>query len=207
MTSSRSSIRSVSSVTSSISPRAAAPGLLLQHAHVQHPQRTRPCPHERHSQKLQRHPPFEGMPRGGGGLQVPPVPVPRPISTSTSGASRTSGSSTTSDFHTAPSSGTPRQRERTVSATSTGSVRSTRSARSTLSATPSTKSNRSTATGTGAGTKRPPSTAGSVKSLRVSPAEKARAQVKEAATAGKAANNRTPREEVTDCDDENDDVI
>ncbi|KAF5392915.1 hypothetical protein D9757_000905 [Collybiopsis confluens] len=193
MTSSRSSIRSVSSVTSSISPRAAA-------ARSSPPARPRSASstHSTVSTRttlskasttstVRRH--ARG---GGGGLQVPPVPVPRPISTSTSGASRTSGSSTTSDFHTAPSSGTPRQRERTVSATSTGSVRSTRSARSTLSATPSTKSNRSTATGTGAGTKRPPSTAGSVKSLRVSPAEKARAQVKEAATAGKAANNRLP---------------
>ncbi|KIK68207.1 hypothetical protein GYMLUDRAFT_68088 [Collybiopsis luxurians FD-317 M1] len=186
LASSRSSVKSMSSTTSSISPRAPAarsPSTRPRSTSSSHSTLSTRSTASKASttSTVRRHN------RGGGGaLQVPPVPVPRPISASTSGTSGTSaasGSSATSDFHTAPSSGTPRQRERTVSGTSTGSVRSTRS---TKSVTPSTRSTASTGARAGTTTKRPSSVTGSVKSLRASPADKARAQAQAAVAANKS---------------------
>ncbi|KAJ3882281.1 hypothetical protein F5051DRAFT_320214 [Lentinula edodes] len=197
LASSRSSVRStrtVSSTTSSVSPRAAA-------AAKQAASQPRPRSAASTRSTFSTRSTVSAASKSSkvststvrrqtksGGLQVPPVPMPRPISASTSGtstASGTSGTSGTSDFHTAPTSGsvvgTPRQRQRTVSATSTGSVRSARSTRSTATnATAGTTTGRTT--GKVPSTRRPPSVtsiATSVKSNKgTSPADKARAQAK-----------------------------
>ncbi|KAF8830214.1 hypothetical protein HHX47_DHR2000647 [Lentinula edodes] len=197
LASSRSSVRStrtVSSTTSSVSPRAAAAA--KQAASQPRPRSaasTRSTFSTRStvstaSKSSKVSTSTVRRQTKSGGLQVPPVPMPRPISASTSGtstASGTSGTSGTSDFHTAPTSGsvvgTPRQRQRTVSATSAGSVRSARSTRSTATnATAGTTTGRTT--GKVPSTRRPPSVtsiATSVKSNKgTSPADKARAQAK-----------------------------
>ncbi|KAJ4490325.1 hypothetical protein J3R30DRAFT_3278147 [Lentinula aciculospora] len=205
--SSRSSVRStatVSSTTSSISPRAAAAAAARQAASTASQARPRSAASTRStlstrstvstaSKSSKVSTSTVRRQAKSGGLQVPAVPVPRPISVSTSGTSTTSGTSSTSgtsDFHTAPTSGsiagTPRQRQRTVSATSTGSVRSTRSTRSTATnATAGTTTGRTTSKVTS--TKRPPSVTSSAASIRsaqgMSPADKARAQAKAAITA------------------------
>ncbi|KAJ3893845.1 hypothetical protein GG344DRAFT_42484 [Lentinula edodes] len=170
LASSRSSVRStrtVSSTTSSVSPRAAAAA--KQAASQPRPRSaasTRSTFSTRStvstaSKSSKVSTSTVRRQTKSGGLQVPPVPMPRPISASTSGtstASGTSGTSGTSDFHTAPTSGsvvgTPRQRQRTVSATSTG-MPSTRRPPSVTSIATSVKSNKGT-----------------------SPADKARAQAK-----------------------------
>ncbi|KAF9078468.1 hypothetical protein BDP27DRAFT_1309623 [Rhodocollybia butyracea] len=190
LASSRSSVASMSSATSSISPRAAAARPTVS-PHGR-PPRPRSAASTRSTMSTRSTVSTTSTVRRNaaasqtkGGLQVPPVPLPRPISASTSGTSTTSG---TSDFRTAPSSGTPRQR--TMSAASTGSTKSaisTRSARSsvtnaTAGGSTGPRSNKPT-------TKRPPSVAGSIKSVKsvsgkstgVSPADKARAQAKAAA--------------------------
>ncbi|KAJ3814616.1 hypothetical protein F5876DRAFT_32506 [Lentinula aff. lateritia] len=213
LASSRSSVRStrtVSSTTSSISPRAAAAA--KQAASQPRPRSaasTRSTFSTRStvstaSKSSKVSTSTVRRQTKSGGLQVPPVPMPRPISASTSGtstASGTSGTSGTSDFHTAPTSGsvvgTPRQRQRTVSATSTGSVRSARSTRSTATnATAGTTTSRTT--GKVPSTRRPPSVtsiANSVKSNKgTSPADKARAQAKAAlAAAGSGAGTASSK--------------
>ncbi|KAJ3982484.1 hypothetical protein F5890DRAFT_1415621 [Lentinula detonsa] len=199
LASSRSSIRSTSSTTSSISLRAAAAA--RQAASTASQPRPKSAASTRST--LSTRSAASSTSKSSkvststvrrqaktGGLQVPPVPLPRPISASTSGTSTASSTSGASDFHTAPTSGsvvgTPRQRQRTVSAASTGSVRSTRSTRSTATnATAGTTTGRTTSKVTS--TKRPPSVTSitaSVKSAKgSSPAEKARAQAKAAAAA------------------------
>ncbi|KAJ3866001.1 hypothetical protein EV359DRAFT_37540 [Lentinula novae-zelandiae] len=178
LASSRSSVRStrtVSSTTSSVSPRAAA---AAKQAASQPRPRSAASTRSTFSTR-------STVSTASKSSKVPPVPMPRPISASTSGTSTASGTSGTSDFHTAPTSGsvvgTPRQRQRTVSATSTGSVRSARSTRSTATnATTGTTTGRTTSKVPS--TRRPPSVtsiATSVKSNKgTSPADKARAQAK-----------------------------
>ncbi|KAJ3751616.1 hypothetical protein EV360DRAFT_56625, partial [Lentinula raphanica] len=206
LVSSRSSIRSTSSSTSSISPRAAAARQAAITAAQPRPRSaasTRSTLSTRStvsiaSKSSKVSTSTVRKQAKAGGLQVPPVPLPRPISASTSGTSTTSGTSDTSEFHTAPTSGsvvgTPRQRQRTVSATSTGSVRSTRSTRSTATnATANTTTGRINSKVTS--TKRPPSVNSitqSVKSAKgASPADKARAQAKAAVSAVASSKSKT----------------
>ncbi|KAJ3716539.1 hypothetical protein C8R42DRAFT_778589 [Lentinula raphanica] len=206
LVSSRSSIRSTSSSTSSISPRAAAARQAAVTAAQPRPRSaasTRSTLSTRStvstaSKSSKVSTSTVRKQAKAGGLQVPPVPLPRPISASTSGTSTTSGTSDTSEFHTAPTSGsvvgTPRQRQRTVSATSTGSVRSTRSTRSTATnATANTTTGRINSKVTS--TKRPPSVNSitpSVKSAKgASPADKARAQAKAAVSAVASSKSKT----------------
>ncbi|KAJ3827920.1 hypothetical protein EV361DRAFT_794263 [Lentinula raphanica] len=206
LVSSRSSIRSTSSSTSSISPRAAAARQAAITAAQPRPRSaasTRSTLSTRStvstaSKSSKVSTSTVRKQAKAGGLQVPPVPLPRPISASTSGTSTTSGTSDTSEFYTAPTSGsvvgTPRQRQRTVSATSTGSVRSTRSTRSTATnATANTTTGRINSKVTS--TKRPPSVNSitpSVKSAKgASPADKARAQAKAAVSAVASSKSKT----------------